>query len=113
MVACVLRLSANAIGGTWPPSPVRCAACFNLRCAERRSCGSAASEINIDQRSWGDRGQRAVAVDEKPKAFAIRLSRPFAVLWLAARVVSNQIRRTQVPARRIVEGLLITRLATL
>ena len=43
----VPRLSANAIGGTWPPSPVRCAACFNLRCAERRSCGSAASEINI------------------------------------------------------------------
>jgi hypothetical protein len=24
----VLRLSADAIGGTWPPSPVRCAACF-------------------------------------------------------------------------------------
>ena len=38
------RLSADAIGGTWPPSPVRCAACFNLRCAERRSCGSVAPD---------------------------------------------------------------------
>ena len=46
MVACrqVLRLSADAIGGTWPPSPVRCAACFNLHCAERRSCGTVAPD---------------------------------------------------------------------
>ena len=29
----ILWLSADAIGGTWPPSPVRCATCFNLRCA--------------------------------------------------------------------------------